>query len=121
MTFSANQRPLRRSNQTHVSMKKTSKTIYADLFAARSFFCHFIAPNALEGELRLTNLSWDEQLADKDSDMYKELVAKLERELKDSLAGSNSDLNINIVGLQQGSVIIQYRYNFLESAWRNWN
>ncbi|XP_059087238.1 uncharacterized protein LOC131883724 isoform X1 [Tigriopus californicus] len=67
------------------------------------------SPNALEGELRLTNLSWDEQLADKDSDMYKELVAKLEQELKDSLAGSNSDLNINIVGLQQGSVIIQYR------------
>eukprot|EP00095_Tigriopus_kingsejongensis_P006172 maker-scaffold40_size501252-snap-gene-4.18 protein:Tk06172 transcript:maker-scaffold40_size501252-snap-gene-4.18-mRNA-1 annotation:"Enteropeptidase" len=67
------------------------------------------SPNALEGKLRLTSLSWDEDLKDKDSKAYQELVAKLESELKQTLTGLDSDLNINIVGLEEGSVIIRYR------------
>lgn len=72
----------------------------------------FPAPNVLDGQFRIVNTAWNEQLADKDSDMFAELASKLETEILNVLLSNHSpeeQFNVKVTNFSPGSIVANFR------------
>lgn len=74
--------------------------------------------NTLEGELKVDNHDYSSDLADQNSEAYKDLTSKLSDAIKkalfdkETLESGDQDISVEIIQLKKGSVIVTYRVHW---------
>lgn len=66
----------------------------------------------MDGQFRIVNSDWNDELADKNSNMFAELASKLETEILNVLLSTHSpeeQLNVKVTEFSPGSIVVNYR------------
>ena len=77
----------------------------------------FAVENAYDGEFKVTNVAWDSRLLNSDSEMFKNMAAKLEVALYELFTNSRlrdeADFNIRVTSFASGSVVVKFRISYM--------
>ena len=74
-------------------------------------FSSLSVPNAYVGEMKILNLTWSDELRNKDSEKFKILASELESMIANASFDpelSNTSLNVRVLEFLRGSVIVKF-------------